>query len=122
MCLNSDELLNAGCLTNSVTEIVELSTSYLTNSGNNYLLNVGRMKREGLLNANTVCYAANGEGFGDTAAILGDNGSFENLNTGTLTLNYTAVNLNVITDVELGNVILELLTCKSLNKSPFKGL
>ena len=111
----SDAFLNAGCLTNSIAEIVELSTSDLTDSGNNYLLNVRRVNREGLLNANTVCNAANGEGLGNTAAVLGDNGTFEDLGTGALALNYTAINLNVVTDVELGNVCLELLIRKSLD-------
>ena len=111
----SDAFLNARCLTNSIAEIVELSTSDLTYSGNNYLLNVRRVKGEGLFYAYTVCYAANGESFGDTAAILGDNGSFEDLGTGALTLDYTAVNLYVVTDVELGGVCLELLICESLD-------
>ena len=111
----SDAFLNARCLTNSIAEIVELSTSDLTYSGNNYLLNVRRMKGEGLFDANTVCNAANGEGLRDTAAILSDNGSFEDLGTGALTLDYTAVNLNVVTDVELGGVCLELLICESLD-------
>ena len=97
----SDAFLNARCLTNSIAEIVELSTSYLTNSCNDDLFDVRRVKREGFLYANTVCNTANGEGFGDTAAILGDNGSFEDLGTGALTLDNTAVNLYVVTDVKL---------------------
>ncbi len=73
------------------------------------------MKGEGLLNAYAVSDATNGEGLGDSAAVLGDNGSLEDLCTGALTLDYTAVNLNVITDVKLGGVCLKLLICKSLN-------
>lgn len=42
-------------------------------------------------------------------------GSLEDLGTGTLALDDAAVDLDVVAYVENGNVLLELLTCKSLD-------
>lgn len=74
------------------------------------------MEGEGLLYTYTVSYAANGKGLGNAAAVFSDDSSFEDLCTGAFTLDDAAINLYVITDVKLGNVCLELLVCKSLNK------
>ena len=61
----SDKFLNLRSLTNSITEIVELSSSNLTNSNNLNLSNVGRVKGECLFNADTVSHLSNGECFSD---------------------------------------------------------
>ena len=73
------------------------------------------MNREGLFNAYAVGNASDGECLGDSAAVLSDNGSLEDLGTGTLALDDAAVDLDVVAYAENGNVLLELLTCKSLD-------
>ena len=110
---DSDKFLNLGALTNSITEIEELGTSNLTASDNLYLLNSGRVDGEGLLNAATVSNVANGEGLGDAATVLADNGTLKNLNSLSGTLFDLVVNLYGVTNVELGNLSLKLLARKS---------
>lgn len=111
----SDDLLDLGALSYSVAEVVQLGASYLADSCHNDLFDVRGVKREGLLDADTVGNTSYGECLGDSAAVLCDNGSLEDLGTGTLALDDAAVDLDVVAYVENGNVLLELLTCKSLD-------
>ena len=125
MCLravNLDEFLNLGCLTNSVTEVVQLSTANLTQTDNVYLSYVRRVEGEGLFNAAAVCNTANGEGFGDTAAMLSDYGAFEKLDSFTVTFFDKVVNADGVTHVEGRNGFLQLLRCKSLEFGHFNRL
>ena len=108
-------LLNLSRLTNSTSKVVELSTANLTYAVNFNLLNVGRMDRESLLYAYTVRYTSNGKGLRDSASALSDNGTLEQLSSGLLTLGDADVNLNAVTDLELRNLSLKMLTCKSLD-------
>ena len=114
--------LNLGSLADSTTEVVQLRTTNLTLTDYVYRNNVGRMKGERLFNATAVSDTSDGEGRGNAALVLCDNGALVHLNSFSCTLNDLVVNANGITNVELGYVFLELLICKSLNKIHFKAL
>ena len=120
--ISGEVFLNLGSLTNSATEVVELSAANLTLTDNVNSHNVGRMNGESLLNATAVSDSSYGEGCGDAALVLSDNGTLVHLNSFSCTLNDLVVNANGVTNVELGYVFLELLICKSLNKIHFKAL
>jgi len=110
-----DLLLNLGCLTNAIANVVKLSTSNLTDTNDVDLLHIGRVDGERLLHAATVRNSSDGKGLGDAAAVLGDYGSFEHLDSLTRTLLDLVVNTNGVTDADHRNVFLKLLTCKSLD-------
>ena len=96
----SDEFLNLGALTDSVSQVVQLSAAYFTTAENVDVGTVRRMQREGLFHADPVCNAANGEGFGDAAAVLADDGAFKKLDSFTCTLFDKVVNSDSVTYVE----------------------
>ena len=98
LCL--DLFLNLGSLTNSVSQVVQLSASYLTVTDNVDTGYVGGMERESLFHAYTVCYAANGEGLGDTAAVTGDNSTLEHLDSFSRTLFDFVVYTDGVTNME----------------------
>ena len=110
-----NNLFNLSCLTDSVSEVVKLSTSYLTLSDNFDLLNIGRMKGPGLLNAYAVGDLTYGEGLTVRSVLSLDNGSLEDLNSGLLALYDAVVNLNGITYAELSNFALKLFVFNFLN-------
>ena len=99
-------MLNLGSLSNSVTNIVELRTSNLTDADDIYLLNVGRVDGECLLDTATIRNTSNRKGLGNSAAVLCDNGSFEQLNSFAVTLFDSVVNTNGITNINYGNLFL----------------
>ncbi len=110
-----DKFLDLSSLTNSVTQIVELASTNLTGTNDLYARYVGRMDGEYSFNANTEGYASYSEGLGNSAALLSDNCSFENLDSflgAFLDLNGYA---NGITDVKSEGILSQLLLCKSIN-------
>ena len=114
--------LNLRSLTDSSTEVVELSAANLTLTDNVDSYYVGRVNGESLLNAAAVSNSSYGKGGGNATLVLCDNSTLVHLNSFSCTLNDLVVNANGITNVELGYVFLELLICKSLNKIHFKAL
>ena len=107
-----DKLLNLGALTDSVTEVIKLSSSYLTLSDYVDLRNVRGMYGEDLLNANAVGNLSYGEGLGDSAALLCDNGALKKLNSLVGSVLDLAVYNYGVTDVYCRG-ILKMLVCKS---------
>ena len=101
-----DLFLNLCCLTNAVANVVELSTSNLTGANYLNLLNVGRMYRERLLDTATVSYASDSKRLGNSAAVLSDDSTLEDLYSFSCSLFDLVVNLNGITDVKSRNVFL----------------
>lgn len=116
----SDKLFNLSLLTNSLADIVEFSAANFTAAYNYYLRYIGRMKREGFLNTYTVSNASYSKGFGNTAVFLGDNRTFEKLNSFSGTFLDFVVNNDSITYFERGDICLELLVYKSLNLVHFE--
>ena len=107
--------LNLCTLTNALTDVVELSAANLTGSDEFNLDNVGRMERERLFNAATICNTSYGEGLRDTTAVLCNNGTLEDLDSLPCALFDTVVNLNGATDLDYRGILLNLLIYKSLN-------
>ena len=87
----SDLFFNLGSLTDSLANVVQLCTSDFTDANDVYLLNVRRVDGESLLNTTTVRNTSYSKGFGNTAAVLSDNGSFEKLDSFAVTLFDTVV-------------------------------
>ena len=100
----SDEFLDLGSLADSLSDVVELCAANFTLTDNFNLSYVGRMEGEGLFNTASVCYAANCECFGDTAAVTSDNCSLIHLDSFTGTFFDTVVYANCVADVEEGTV------------------
>jgi hypothetical protein len=73
------------------------------------------VERECLFHATTVCYTSYGKCFGDAAVTLSDNGSFEKLDSFSLSFLDSVVNSYGITNIERRHFCLELLVCKSLD-------
>ena len=114
--------LNLRRLTHSATQIVKLSAANLRLAEYYYLIYVGRMKGESLFNTYTGRNASYGKGFGDSAAVLSDNSSLEELNSLFLTLGDTNVNLYTVTNAKLRNLSFKLLIYKSLDLFHFMAL
>ena len=115
-------VLNLGILTDLVTQVVQLSASYLTVTNDVDLNNVRGVDGEYLLHAAAVRNTSDGKGLGDAAAVLGDNGTFEHLDSLTGTLNDLVVDTNGVTDVNFGHLSLQLLVCKSFDQIHRKAL
>jgi len=108
-----DEFLNLGALTNSVAEVVQLRTANLTVTEYFNLSYVGRVEREGLFYAYTVCYAANGKGGTNTGVVSCDYGAFKKLDSFASAFLDLVVNADGVTDVELMGAFDELLIGKN---------
>ena len=79
--LGSQLFLDLGALAHAAAQIVQLCTSDLTDADDFHLLHVRRMDRERLFNADAVGNSAYREGFGDSAAVLTDYGTLEQLDS-----------------------------------------
>ena len=73
------------------------------------------MNGEGLLNTYAVGNTSYGKGLGNSATVLCDNGTLEHLSSFLISFFDAYRNLNTVSDTELRNLSLELLTYKSLN-------
>ena len=82
----SDELFHLCLLTNAVSQVVQLSTSYFTLSDYFDLLYIGRMYRPGLLNADTVGGFSYSEGLTIASTLSLQNNTLENLDSLAVTL------------------------------------
>ena len=109
-------LLDLGSLAQTVAQVVELSSADLTVTDSLDLDDVRRMDGENLFAADAVGDTTNGEGFLNTAVLLGDNGALENLNSFTGTFLDFDMNANGVTDVNFGQFFLHVLAGKSLNE------
>ena len=74
-------LADLGSLTNAVTQVVQLGAADIAVAHGLDLLDGGRVDGEHLLHADTVGQAADGDGLLDTAVLLGDNSTLEDLDT-----------------------------------------
>ena len=110
-----DFFLDLSVFTNPVTQIVKLRTANLTVSYYFNSLNVGGVNGEGLFGAYAVGNTSYGEGLGNTAVLSGDDRSFKNLGSDSLTLDDSLMNLNGVTYVKFGDLGFKLLICKCLN-------
>lgn len=108
-----DKFLYLGALAYSVSEVVQLCAANLTTADYVNSCYVGRVKRECLFYAYAICYTANCECFGDTAAMTTDNGAFEHLDSFAGAFLDLVVNANCVTYVEGRNCFLELLISKN---------
>ncbi len=110
-----DLFLNLGTLTDSVTKVEEFGATNTAATNNDNLCYVRGVKRKRLLDAATIRYATNREGFGNTTAMLGDNGTLKKLDTLAATLFDFVVYRNGVTNLKLRDLRFQLLTDKSLN-------
>ncbi len=112
LCLSSvcnllaDLFLNLSSLTNSVSEVVELSSANLTASYNLYLVNNRRVKREYSFDTATVCNTSYSESLVDSAVLLCNYSTLKDLDTALVAFLDLNVNLYGITYVELRNIFL----------------
>ena len=117
--VSSNLLFDLRSLTDSATQIVQLSASDLTLTGGLNLYYVGRVDGERLLNSATVRNTSYSKGLGDTAAVLGNNRALKQLNSFAGTFLDAAVNTNVVSNLDRRYILLELLICQNLNEIHF---
>ena len=98
--------LNLSSLTNSVSEVVQLSSANLTVSDNLNLFNRRRVEREYSLNATAVCNTSNCESLVDAAVLLSDNCTLEYLDTELVAFLDLYANLYKVTDFDHGGICL----------------
>ena len=114
--LLADSFLNLGSLTNAVAQVVQLGAANLTVTDDLDLLDGRSVDGEHLLDADAVGQTTNGEGLLDTAVLLGDNGTLEDLDSLAVALFDLVLDTNGVTDLEGGDRLLQLLIGKSLNQ------
>ena len=110
----SDQFLHLGALADSVSQVVQLRAADFTAAEDVNLDNVGGVQREGLFHADAVSHAADGEGFGDAAAVLADDGPLVHLDSFAGAFLDQVVNADGIAHVEDRHGLLQLLTLKSV--------
>ena len=84
--LGSQLFLDLGALAHAAAQIVQLGTPHSTIADHLDLVDGGRVHGEDLLHTDTVGDAAHGDGLGDAAVLLGDDGALEDLDTLTVAL------------------------------------
>ena len=104
--LLAELFLNLSSLTNSVSEVIKLSSANLTVSYDLNLVNDRRVKREYSFDTTSVCNTSYSKGLADSAVLLGNYSTLEDLDTALIAFLDLNVNLNGITYVELRNIFL----------------
>ena len=103
-------LLNLCCLTLTLTEIIELSSSDLTFAYDLDVVDLGAVYGKDSLNTYAVRNTTDGDRLRKSGSLSSDNISFENLDTLLSTFLDLEVSLYVITDLNIRIVILDILT------------
>ncbi len=112
LCLNSvcnllaDLLLDLSSLTNSVSEVIKLSSANLTASYDLYLVNNRRVEREYSLDTAAVSNTSYSESLTDAAVLLSDNCTLKDLDSALVAFLDLYVNLDSVTYIELRNIFL----------------
>ena len=101
-------LLDLGCLTAQVTQVVQLRATNLTARQNIDLVNVWGVHWEGTLHTNTEGNLTDGEGLADAGVLTLDHNTTENLHTGLGALDDLDVNVEGVTGAELWNIVAQL--------------
>ena len=103
-----DDFFYLGSLADSSSEIVQLRTSYLASSDDLNLLDLRRMQRPCLLNADSVGVLSDGECRSDTSALLLEHNALEYLDSLTVSFFDLRGNADGVAYVELRDLCLEL--------------
>ncbi len=98
--------LNLCLLTAELSQVVQLRSSDLTITNDLYLLNVRRIQRPCLLNADSAGFLANGEGLAAACSLNLQDSSLKDLNSGALSLLNSVMYANGITYIELRDFLL----------------
>ncbi len=100
-------LLDLGGLAHAVAQIVQLGAAHTALTDHLHGLHVGGVQGEHALHTYAVGNAAHGEGLADAAALAGDHGAFELLDTLPVAFTDVHVHADGVTDGELGDLSLE---------------
>ena len=103
-------LANAGGLAHAIAEVVELGATNVAVTDNLELGNLGAVQREGALNAHGEANLADGEGLASTLAAHADDVALEDLLTSAVALDDAIVDLDVVANLDCGDVLANLLT------------
>ena len=109
-------LFNLCSLTNAVTQVVKLCTTYLALANCFNRNNGGRVYGEDLLAAYAVRDAADGDGLVDAAMLLGNDGAFESLGALAAAFLYANGDTYGIADVESGQFGLHVLFAENFDQ------
>lgn len=107
--------LDLGSLAHLVAQVVQLGTTDLAVTHDLDLLDLGGVHGEGTLNANAEADLADGEGLAGASAAHADDVALEDLLTRAVTLGNAVVNLDVVANLDRGDVLADLLTLDGAN-------
>ena len=108
-------LANTGGLADTIAEVEELGATDVTVTDDVELGDLGRVKRESTLDADTEGDLTDGEGLTRRAAAHADDVALEDLDALAVTLLNAVVNLDVIARDDRGDILTNLLTLDSAN-------
>ena len=103
----ADLLFDLGGLAGAAAQVEQLGPAHLAVTDDLHLLNEGRVDGEHALHADAVGSAADGEGLGDAAVLLGDHSALEGLDALALAFLDANGDPNGVTDLELGPVLFD---------------
>ena len=114
--LGSQLFLDLGALAHAAAQIVQLGTPHSTVADHLDLVDGGRVHGEDLLHTDTVGDAAHGDGLGDAAVLLGDDGALEDLDTLAVAFLDLDVHPHGVAHLYDGGLSLQVLLSKSLHE------
>ena len=108
--LHALDFLDLGGLALQRTQVVQLGAAHLTMTDHGDAAQTGAVDGESTLHTDAVGNAADGEGLADAAVALGNDHTFESLQTLVLALNNLNLNTHGIADGDRGDVLAQLLS------------
>ncbi|OCQ89514.1 hypothetical protein AMR42_13665 [Limnothrix sp. PR1529] len=104
LLLAIEPFLDAGCLTNALTQVVQLGTTDFTTAHDFDIRDAGRMQQEHALYANTLEHPTHGDGFVNSAVAHRDDGAFVGLDALFAAFLDHNTNSNRVPDIKDGQV------------------
>lgn len=108
-------LLDLGCLTGALSEIIEFSARNLTAADDLDLFDLGAVYGEGSFHADTLADSSYGEGFSESAVLTRDNDALVSLDSFFVSFDNLEVNSYGVADFELRNVFPQTFLFDSFN-------
>ena len=107
--LHALDFLDLGGFALTAAQIIQLGPANLTAANQVHMIYTRRMNRERTFHTDSIRHPAYSERFPDAAVALGDNSTFESLQTLTVAFNNLYPHTNGIADIELRKVGTDLL-------------
>src|SRR4029078_1288187 len=104
-CARSALLLDLGLLATQLAQVVQLRAAHVTTGDDVDVIDVGRMHREGPLDADAVAFLAHGEGLADATALAAKDDTLEDLDALLGALDDLDVHIDGVAGAEVRDVV-----------------